>query len=113
MKPLILCWYKSLLPAKLPQCPVSQFEIPATFLGGLSGIVEMVICYLPCQWGASPRPLEEVSSPGANGQFNPEEGLVLLASQGEDLRCTMEPYEAGISERRGAQLIRLVRTRFK
>jgi hypothetical protein len=47
--------HKMLLPAKLPQCPTSQLEIPATFLGGSSKIVETVSYCLPCHWGASPR----------------------------------------------------------
>jgi hypothetical protein len=60
MSPLGLCWHnKMLLPAKLPQCPVSQLEIPTTFLGGSSRIAGMVIYHLPCCWGASPRPLGE------------------------------------------------------
>jgi hypothetical protein len=34
MSPLSLCQHnKALLPAKLPQCPLSQLEIPTTFLG--------------------------------------------------------------------------------
>jgi hypothetical protein len=40
MSSLSLCQHnKTLLPAKLPQCPISQLEIP-TFLGGLSGIAQ-------------------------------------------------------------------------
>jgi hypothetical protein len=38
--------------------------------------------------------LQEKILPGANGQLDPEEGLVLSASQGEGLRRTMEPGEA-------------------
>jgi hypothetical protein len=54
--PLGLCWHnKTLLSAKLPQCPESQLKIPATFWGGLfAGIAETVIFYFPCHWGASP-----------------------------------------------------------
>jgi hypothetical protein len=73
------------LPDKLPQCLISQFDVPAIFLGGSSRIVEMVICQLPYHWGASPGPPGEVISPGANGYFDPEEGLIFLASQGEGL----------------------------
>jgi hypothetical protein len=58
--PLGLCRHnKMLLPAKLPQCPISQLEIPATFLGGSSGFAEMVSHHLPCYQGASLRPLGE------------------------------------------------------
>jgi hypothetical protein len=41
----------------------------------------------------SPGQSGEVILPGANRQLDPEEGLILLASRGEDLRCTMEPSE--------------------
>jgi hypothetical protein len=54
----------------------------------------MVICHLPCCQGASPRLQGEVIPPGANRQFDLEEGLILLVSLGEGLRCTTEPSEA-------------------
>jgi hypothetical protein len=51
-----LCWHNAMcLLAKLPQCPISQLEIPTTFLGGSSRIAEMVVCHLSCHWGASLR----------------------------------------------------------
>jgi hypothetical protein len=69
-----------LLPAKLPQCPISQLEIPTVFLGGsLATIVEMVICHLPCHWGASPDRWEKIL-PGSNGQLDLEKRLILLVS---------------------------------
>jgi hypothetical protein len=81
MSPLSLCWHnKTLIPAKLPQCPISQLEIP-TFLGGLSGIAEMVICHLPCHWSTSPGHWEK-TPPGTNRQLDLEEELVLLESWG-------------------------------
>jgi hypothetical protein len=36
---------------------------------------------------------QEKIPPGASGQLDLEEGLVLLVSQGEGLRCTTEPDE--------------------
>jgi hypothetical protein len=48
--------------------------------------------------------------PGTNGQFDPQEGLILLVSQVEGLRCTMEPSEAQ-EPARGVLHIRLVRAR--
>jgi hypothetical protein len=71
--PLSLCWHnKTLLPAKLPQYPMSQIESPSTFLGGL----------LPGLWRwwfvtfliARVHPLDsqEKILTGTNGQFNPE-----------------------------------------
>jgi hypothetical protein len=52
----------------------------------------------------------EVILPDANGQFDPEEGLVLLVSQGKGFRCTTEPSEAQ-EPVRGVPPVRLVRTR--
>jgi hypothetical protein len=53
--------------------------------------------------------LEEVILPGTNGYLDLEEGLVLLASLGEGLGCTMEPGEVQ-EPARGVSPIRLVRT---
>jgi hypothetical protein len=106
LSPLSLCWHnKTLLPAKLPQHPVSQLEIPETFLEGSWGIVETVTCHLPCRQGASPR----LSC--ANRQFDPEESLILPASQGEGLGRTTKPSE-GQEAPRGVLPITLVRTWF-
>jgi hypothetical protein len=44
-----------------------------------------------------------------NGQFDPEEGLVLSVSLSEGLGCTTEPSEAQESKR-GVLPVRLVRT---
>jgi hypothetical protein len=49
-----------------------------------------VFVHLPCLQGVSPGPLGEVILPGANGQYDPKEGLILLESQSEGLRCTTE-----------------------
>jgi hypothetical protein len=104
MSPLGLCWHnKMLLPDKLPQCPISQLESPATFFGGLiARTVETVICHLPCHWGASRGLPGEVIPPGANGQFDLEEGVILLATPGKGLPCTTEPSEVQEPERGGA-----------
>jgi hypothetical protein len=59
-------------------------------------------------WDASPKVLGEVIQPGANRQFDPER-LVLQASQGEDLRHTVETGEV-VEPARGAPPIGLVRT---
>jgi hypothetical protein len=89
-----------LLPAKLSQCPVTQLEIPATLIGGSSGIVERMSYHLPCHQGASPGQLG--GDPlGANGQLDPEKGLILQVSQGEGLGCTMELGEMQESARGG------------
>jgi hypothetical protein len=57
----------------------------------------------------SPGPPGEVILPGANGQFDPEQGLVLLVSQDEGLECTIEPSEVQEPVREVLP-IRLVRT---
>jgi hypothetical protein len=49
-----------------------------------------VIYYLPYHWGALSGHWEKIL-PGANGQLDPEEGFILLVSQGEGLRCTKNP----------------------
>jgi hypothetical protein len=49
--PLSLCQHnKILLLAKLPQCLISQLQIPAIFLEGSSRIMEIVICHPPDYW---------------------------------------------------------------
>jgi hypothetical protein len=53
-----------------------------------------VFVHLPCLQGVSPGPLGEVILPGANGQYDPKEGLILLESQSEGLRCTTEPVRS-------------------
>jgi hypothetical protein len=83
-----------LLPAALPQCPVTLFEFPITFLGAHCWDCGDDVFHLPCHQGMSPRLSGEVILPGANRQLDLEEGLVLLASQDEGLRHTIEPGEA-------------------
>jgi hypothetical protein len=71
-----------------------MFKFPITFLrGSLPGLWRLFFSP-PLLPGAFPGPLGEVILPGANGQLDPEEGLVLLVSLGEGLKCTMEPSEA-------------------
>jgi hypothetical protein len=70
--------------------PCLCLRIPLHLWGLMSRISEMVVLHLPCRRGASPRPLGEVILPEANGWFDPEEGLVLTASQGEGLGCTTD-----------------------
>jgi hypothetical protein len=72
-------------------------------------ILEMVVFHLPCQQDVSLRPPEEGNTPGTNGCFDLEEGLVFLASQGEVLECTIKHSEVQESGS-GALPIRLVRT---
>jgi hypothetical protein len=55
--------------------------------------VETVVFHVPCHRDAPPGPLGEVIPPGTNGQFDPEKGLVLLASWVEGLVCTTEPHK--------------------
>jgi hypothetical protein len=104
MSPLGLCWHNNMLfPAKLPQCPVSQFEIPATFLGGsFAGIVEMVIYHLPCHQGASPWPAEDLTRCQWTAWL--EEGFILLENWCQGLRCTMKPGEVQEPARGGEHL---------
>jgi hypothetical protein len=78
--------------AKLPQCPLSQLEIPATFLGDLSGIVETVSYPLPVI-GVHPPDRREKIPPGANGHLDPkgdsssqEVGVRALDAQWNPLR---------------------------
>jgi hypothetical protein len=47
-------------------------------------------------------PLGELIPPGTNGQFDLEEGLILLVSQGEGLRCTTESSEVQEPARGGS-----------
>jgi hypothetical protein len=75
----------------MPQCPISQLKIPATFLGDSSWIAEMVIYHLPCHW-VHPLDCQKIP-PGANGQLDPEEGFNLLVSLVEGLGCTAESDE--------------------
>jgi hypothetical protein len=98
-----------LLPAKLPQCPVSQFKSLTTFLGGSSRIVEQVIFHLPCHRGASLELLGEMIPPGDNEQFDSEKVFILSESQDEGLKYTMEPSEVQ-EPVWGVLPIRLVRT---
>jgi hypothetical protein len=58
----------------LLQCPVSQLEIPATFLKDSSGIAEMVIYHLPCHQRHPPDCQEKILL-GTNGQLDPEGDL--------------------------------------
>jgi hypothetical protein len=49
--PLSLCWHnKTLLPAKLPQCPVSLFKIPVTPPSCLEHVSSFRSACLRCMW---------------------------------------------------------------
>jgi hypothetical protein len=105
MSLLSLCWQnKTLLPAKLPQCPISQLEIPATFLGGIVwNYRDCDFFHLPWQ-GASPGPLGEDPTrhhqpPWSRG------GLILPVNWGKCLGHTMEPSEAEEPARGGEQCL--------
>jgi hypothetical protein len=69
----------------------------------------MVAFHLPCHWHVSPRLLGEVIPQDTSGWFDPEEELILLASWGEVLGCTMELGKVQ-EPARGVLPIRLVRT---
>jgi hypothetical protein len=92
--PLSLCWHnKMLLPSKLPQCTLSQLEIPATFLrGSLLGLWKWwFVTSLVTR--VHPPDCQEKIPLSTKGQLDLEEGFVLLGSWDEGLRCTMEPGE--------------------
>jgi hypothetical protein len=83
---------KMLLPVNCLSVPYLSLRFPQRFLGECLRL-QRLIFHLPCCWGASPKPLGEMIPPGANGQFDLGEGLILLESGGEGLGCTMEPGE--------------------
>jgi hypothetical protein len=92
--PLALCQHnKTLLPTKLPQCPVFQLVISWNITWGLAGIVVTVSYHFPCHQSASPGPL---GGDPTRCQWTARSGggFILLASRGEGLGCTMEPSEA-------------------
>jgi hypothetical protein len=73
---------KTLLPAKLPQCPISQLEIPTTSLGGLFVGIAETDFFTSLVASVCPPDCQEKILPGAKRQLDLEEGLVLLESQG-------------------------------
>jgi hypothetical protein len=96
------CWIASV--------PYVSVRGSCNISGDSSRVLETVVFHLPCCWSASPGPPGEVIPPGTNGRFDLEEGLVLLASQGEGLGCTTKPSEVQESVR-GVPPVKLVRTR--
>jgi hypothetical protein len=62
---------------------VSLFEPPITFLGGsLPGLRRLIFFSTSLVTGMHSQIFWEKIPPGTNGQFDPEEGFILLAQQG-------------------------------